>query len=544
MYAIILSVIVGFGLALVITPILIRLCEHSGWGRRIPALHHTHKEPVPRLGGLVLAVVFVTVETAIAFFYPAEWSQIPYRTEAFACCLAMFALGFLDDLSPLGAKRKLLAQIGIAFLAWALGMGIERFKVPFTDTVLELGGWGACLTLVWLVGTTNLINLIDGVDGLAAGISLMLMTLTAFVGTQGGHFEMLAAGMAGGLIGFLRYNFPPARIFLGDGGAYFLGFQIGLFSLIDSQKGTVVAVLVAPLFVLALPIIDTTLAILRRGMHGLPILRADRQHIHHRLLRTGFSHRQVVLLSYLLTMLFLAFGLVTIWTRGQYVAVLLGIAVVVLVFCAGQFSFSREWFAVRRVMDDSLEMRQEIQYGVSLARSLALEGSRSRTVLELWKDLVTVARKLGFSEVKLNLVGGQRCWRMEGASAAVRSISYQLQGGRLGTLELSAPRHPKGGRENVSANKDSGEYSCGGIANERLFEILSELVAEAWGESAISWQRQKGIRGTLKFEPALNAREPTNGQSKESPKVVPMGGVRSTERRDSSLPDLPHSKPG
>jgi UDP-GlcNAc:undecaprenyl-phosphate GlcNAc-1-phosphate transferase len=414
MYSIILTAIVGFCLALVITPILIRLCEHNGWGRRIPALHHTHKHPVPRIGGLVLAVVFVAVEIGIAILDPVEWVQIPHRKEVFVCCLAMFVLGFLDDLSPLGAKRKLLAQISIAFLAWALGMGIERLKVPFSDTVLELGGWGACLTIVWLVGTTNLINLIDGVDGLAAGISLMLMTLAAFVGIQGGHFELLAAGMAGGLLGFLRYNFPPARVFLGDGGAYFLGFQIGLFSLIDSQKGTVFAVLVAPLFVLALPIVDTTLAIFRRGIHGLPILRADRQHIHHRLLSTGLSRRQVVLLGYLLTMLFLAFGLVTIWTRGQYVAVLLGIAGVVLLFCAGRFSFSREWFAVRRVLENSLEMRQEIQYGLSLARSLALGGSRSRTVLELWKDLVTVARKLGFREVKLNLAGGATLLANEG----------------------------------------------------------------------------------------------------------------------------------
>jgi UDP-GlcNAc:undecaprenyl-phosphate GlcNAc-1-phosphate transferase len=135
MYAIALSVVLGFGLALVITPILIWLCDHNGWGRRVPALHHTHKQPVPRIGGLVLAAVFVAVEAGIAIFDPAEWGEIPHRTGALICCLSMFALGFLDDLKPLGAKRKLLAQICIAFLAWALGMGIERFKVPFTDTM-------------------------------------------------------------------------------------------------------------------------------------------------------------------------------------------------------------------------------------------------------------------------------------------------------------------------------------------------------------------------------------------------------------------------
>ena len=143
------------------------------------------------------------------------------------------------------------------------------------------------LTVLWLVGMTNLINLIDGVDGLAGGICLMLMGLLAYVGHDSGSYECLVSGMAGALLGFLWFNFPPARVYLGDSGAYFLGFQIGLFSIISSHKGTIFAALVAPLFVLALPILDTTLAILRRGLRGLPIFRADRRHIHHHCSKWG-----------------------------------------------------------------------------------------------------------------------------------------------------------------------------------------------------------------------------------------------------------------
>ena len=210
----------------------------------------------------------------------------------------MFALGFWDDLKPLGAKRKLLGQIAIALTVCAFGMGIQKFKIPFTSTILDLGGWGVLLTVLWLVGMTNLINLIDGVDGLAGGICLMLMGLLAYVGHDSGGFECLVSGMAGALIGFLWFNFPPARVYLGDSGAYFLGFQIGLFALINSHKGTVLAAMVAPLFVLALPILDTSLAILRRGLRGLPIFRADKRHLHHHLLHMGLSRRRVVFYFY------------------------------------------------------------------------------------------------------------------------------------------------------------------------------------------------------------------------------------------------------
>jgi hypothetical protein len=331
---------------------------------------------------------------------------------------------------------------------------------------------------------------------------------------------MLAAGMAGGLLGFLRYNFPPARIYLGDGGAYFLGFQIGLFSLIDSRKGTVFAVLIAPLFVLALPIIDTALAILRRGVHGLSIFRPDRQHIHHRLLRVGLSRRQVVLFSYSLTSLFLVLGLVTVWTRGQFLSVLLGVVVLVLLLCAGQFSFSREWFAVRRVMGNSLEMRQEIQYALLMARWLALEGNRGRTDLELWDDLVFVARKLGFSEVKLTHVDGQFSWQAEGSSATAWSASYQLQGGQFGMLKLSSH---SGTQARAAIENDSGQIPLRGIANERLFEILSELVAEAWAKTANSWRKQKNKNGGPKFESVSEAREAARVRSKELPEMILAG---------------------
>lgn len=128
--------------------------------------------------------------------------------------------------------------------------------------------------------------------------------------------QLLATGMAGALLGFLKFNFPPAKIYLGDGGAYFLGFQIGIFSLVSSQKGSVVAALVAPMFVLGLPIVDIVLAILRRGLRGLPVFRPDRRHLHHHLLDMGFSRRKVVLCIYSVTLVFMVMGFVAFWSNG------------------------------------------------------------------------------------------------------------------------------------------------------------------------------------------------------------------------------------
>ena len=288
--------LVGMGIVFLLIPPALG----AAWVRRLfqrgQDPHHTHRQPVPRLGGLALAIAFIGIEVFMAVVCPEQRAKIPGRLVVLLSSLAMFALGFWDDLKPLGAKRKLLGQIAIALTVCAFGIGIQKFKIPFTSTILDLGGWGVFLTVLWLVGMTNLINLIDGVDGLAGGICLMLMGLLAYVGHDSGSFECLVSGMAGALLGFLWFNFPPARVYLGDSGAYFLGFQIGLFAIINSHKGTIFAALVAPLFVLALPILDTTLAILRRGLRGLPIFRADRRHLHHHLLQMGLSRRRVVLL--------------------------------------------------------------------------------------------------------------------------------------------------------------------------------------------------------------------------------------------------------
>lgn len=485
----------GFGLVWIFLALIIRHCQSSK-PVRDSDLHHTHQGQIPRVGGLGLVGAFIILELFIALVFPESYGHIPSRPAAALSCLAMFGLGFWDDLRPLGARRKLLAQIFIALLACYFGLQIELFKIPFTGRVIALGGWSCLVTTAWLVGITNVMNLIDGVDGLAGGIALMLMALLVYVGSQNGTYVLLTAGMTGALLGFLQYNFPPARIYLGDGGAYFLGFQIGLFSIIGSHKGSVVAALIAPLFVLALPIVDAALAILRRGLQGLPVFRPDRRHLHHRLLKSGMSRRQVVLAMYGVSLLFLFLGFAAFWSRGHLVPVLSGLAALILLLCAGKLNFSREWFAVGRTLGNSLALRREVQYALALTSWLKREGGRSPSLRSLFEDLVFAARRLGFTSVKLTLADGQRSW---GDPERLRPRSFfrrELRSGRFGVLELGAPvcAHSTGVRH---PNQLCPGPACPCVGDPRLFEIMSELLAEGWIAAA---GRARPSRSQLRFD--------------------------------------------
>lgn len=533
--------LVGFGITVLTIPLILKVCNRCEVNR-FRDLHHSQKVPVPRFGGLALAVAFGGLELFMHVFLPEWRAALAVRPVVVWGSLAMFALGFADDLRPLGAKRKLLAQLLIAGFVYWSGVGIETVKIPFSDRVVQLHAWGGLVTVLWLVGITNLVNLIDGVDGLAGGIGLMLMTLLVYVGYQSGSFVFLAAGMSGALLGFLMFNFPPAKIYLGDGGAYFIGFQIGAFSLVNSHKGAVVAALTAPLFVLALPIVDTSLAILRRGLHGLPVFRPDRRHLHHQMLRTGMSRRQVVLSFYAVTLVCLVMGFAAFWSRGHLVPVLLGALVLILLFCAGRLSFAREWFAVGRTLGNSLAMRQEIQYALSLTAWLRQEANRCRGLDELFDCLVFAARRLGFLGLKLTLGDEERAWTEPGEEPAMHHClvtRHEMDGGRLGVIELRASRcgSAGGGMEGRPVGLHGCQASaCPCVAESRLFEIMSELLAEAWMKGARKWV---AAEATLRFDavrPEAASRRETPLQSR---RVVAGAGrvVRSSSKRIATLDD-------
>jgi UDP-GlcNAc:undecaprenyl-phosphate GlcNAc-1-phosphate transferase len=478
------SCLLGLSVSIVFIVLILKAHRHCRWAHREDELHHAHKVSIPRFGGIALAAALVS----IIWLFKTVQGQSLFHSEEYGPIitgsLAMFGLGLWDDFRPLGAKRKLAGQLLIASAIYFFGIGIHKFQVPFLHQTVDLGGWSWLVTVLWLVAMTNLINLIDGIDGLAGGICLMLMLLLTYVGNGAGNVSFIAAGMAGALLGFLWFNFPPAKIYMGDGGAYFLGFLIGSLTIINSQKGTIFAALIAPLFVLALPILDTALAILRRGSRGLPLFRADRGHIHHRLLESGHSRRKVVLGLYCFTAFFLLLGFAAFWFHGQHLALLLGISVLVVLLAAGKFNFSREWFAVGRMLGNSMEARSHIQYAVCQSRWLALEGARCQSIEKLCEDVVFIARKLGYGHVIIRLEDGEKMWRL----AAIKKedchcSQHNLPGNRHCFLELGMPRSPSVGSSATISQR----------TNEATFKITGDLLAEGWAKAIFTWKRQRQL---------------------------------------------------
>ena len=478
---------------MLLIPLILKASAEGRFFKRTTDFHHDGQNPVPRLGGLALVVAFVAIQLFAAVAYPDTKESAQDRLVILISSLAMFGLGFWDDLKPLGARKKLLGQILIAVFVCSFGISIQNFKVPFTDQILPLHALGILITILWLVAITNLINLVDGVDGLAGGISLMLMALLAYQCNS--TVQLLAAGMVGALLGFLRFNFPPARIYLGDGGAYFLGFQIGIFSLVSSQKGSIVAALVAPMFVLGLPIVDIILAILRRGLRGLPVFRPDRRHLHHHLLDMGFSRRKVVLSIYGVTLVFMVMGFITFWSKGHWTPILLGVFALILLLCAGGLGFSREWFSVGRIVGNSLAMRQDIQAALCLTRWLAMEASRRNSAESLWQDLVFVAQRLGYTSVKLTLENGTKCWEHPGATGPMQHSRHELRDGQGGFLELQAPEaSTDSSTPPPNPPTEDIEVFSTRLADHKMFCIMSELLAEGWANAAKNWDASRQAR--------------------------------------------------
>ncbi len=491
----ILSGLTGAGVGVAVIALILRLGRRMHSPRRAGELHHAGGVQKSRLGGVALVAAFISVVLLFNLLNGVHFHLASQHWAIVAASLAMFGLGLWDDLVILGARRKLVGQLIIATAACWMGIAINKFQIPFTGHVIDLGFWSWPVTVFWLVALTNLINLIDGVDGLAGGISLMLMILLVYVGGGSGDLSFIAAGMAGALLGFLWFNFPPARIYMGDGGAYFLGFLIGCKTIAGSQKGAVFAALTAPLFVMALPILDTTLAVLRRGVRGLPIFRADRGHIHHRLLENGFSRRQVVLATYAFTAIFLALGFVAFWWHGEHLAILLGFGLLVTLLAAGRLNFSREWFAVGRVLGDSMNMRAEIQYALAQTRWLAMEGARDRDVAGLCDDAVFIARKLGFDTVRIRLEDGERTWQITPARAGhCRLFRHPLPGHRYCFIELGVLQPVAGAdaaKSGASRQTNRNGKSPAAVAKE--FNILGELLAESWARAIAAWEKQNQL---------------------------------------------------
>jgi UDP-GlcNAc:undecaprenyl-phosphate GlcNAc-1-phosphate transferase len=322
--------IVPWLMAIALTPATIAFANRFDLLDR-PTARKAHTRPVAMLGGVAVFLSIVLGLAALApFVHPLrELAFGPGSLGALALgCGLMVALGLWDDLYDMSAFQKAVGQIAIASLTYWMGFKAGAIELPFGFDLSDAAPISFAVTVVWIVIVANAFNLIDGMDGLASGVSLITSLTVFLLANQYGATVPVIGSLAlsGALAGFLRFNLPPARIFLGDAGALSIGYLTAVLALASYQKAPAAVALIVPLLVLGLPLLDTILAILRRGLshlsaHGArglgvrdllsAVTRADRGHLHHLLLRNGLSVTQSLFVLYAICVALAAVGFQT-----------------------------------------------------------------------------------------------------------------------------------------------------------------------------------------------------------------------------------------
>lgn len=315
----ILTLIICFLLTLGITPLVKKLAYKIGATDQ-PNGRKVHQKIMPRMGGLAIYIGFIA---GFLILRPED----PYAGAIILGSAIILLTGMADDIFELSARVKLLGQLIAAVTVVLGGVQIEFINLPFGGEI-EFGPLSIPITILWIVGITNAINLIDGLDGLAAGVSTIGLATIGFMAMlKGDVFVMsIALILIVSTLGFLYFNFHPAKIFMGDTGALFLGYMIAVLSMLGFKNVTMIS-LVIPLIILGVPISDTFFAIIRRIVNKSPLHAPDKSHLHHCLLRIGFTHKQTVIIIYAIAAMFsmaaIIFSMSTVWGAMIVVAVLL-----------------------------------------------------------------------------------------------------------------------------------------------------------------------------------------------------------------------------
>ena len=405
MYSLFFLAAVSFVLSLSLTPLVrnvfrrIGVVDHPG-GRKL------HQRAIPCVGGLAVAAAYLLSYGCLllANFGAGAmvWHSLDLALRLAPAALVMLAIGLIDDVTGLNPWHKLGGQVLAAVIAFAAGIHIHGIAGR------ELGPWWSFpLTVLWLVGCANAVNLIDGVDGLAAGVGLFATCTTLVAALAQNNFALALATvpLAGCLLGFLRYNFNPATIFLGDCGSLFVGFLLGCYGVLWSQKAATILGMTAPLMALAIPLLDTGLAIARRFLRRQPIFGADRGHIHHRLLDRGLTPRKVALTLYACCALGAICSLLMMNrnTPGLVILLFCGIA-----WIGVQHLGYAEFGAAGRMFLDGAFRRL-------LTSQIALQSYEERlaaapTAEECWRIVLNASRDLGFHRIRMILAGHAFEW--------------------------------------------------------------------------------------------------------------------------------------
>ena len=441
--------IIALIISLAITPVVGILGERFG-ALDTPTARKVHTRPVPRSGGLAMIVAFLFALALSTLFMTDVTNRLilDRKTSFFLLgALITFGVGFFDDFHRLGPKIKFIFQIIGASLAFWGGLRIESLSGIGID--IQLGIFSYFITVFWFILFINAVNLIDGLDGLAAGVTFFTSVVLVILSVLKGEYlmAMLFGAFSGAVLGFLRYNFNPASIFMGDGGSYFLGYAIAGFSIMGSVKCQVGAAMMIPLLGLGVPVFDTILSPVRRFVLGKAMFWPDREHIHHKLISIGLSTKRVVLIIYGISLFLCMLAVLSVNFRDEQAGlflIVMGAGSVISVKRLGYFEFItydkvNGWF--KDIADEA---------GISRDRrsflSLQIETGKSKSFEELWQNITCALEVLEFDYAAFYLNNGAE------------------ERGSTGQLEISRSQNPferrktPAHRTSVSMRKEPPAY--------------------------------------------------------------------------------------
>jgi UDP-GlcNAc:undecaprenyl-phosphate GlcNAc-1-phosphate transferase len=399
--------IIAFLFSLVLTPLLGKLGLRFGAVDE-PDERKIHTKPITRCGGMGIFVSFFLTLAVGFLFFKTSLSDVLVLNSQTALillgALIAFGIGLVDDFHRLGSTIKFLFHILGATLAFLGGLKIGYLDLLGLD--IQFGIMSYFITVFWFVLLINAVNLIDGLDGLAGGITFFACTVMVILAIVKGNFliAMLFAALGGSTLGFLRYNFNPATIFLGDGGSYFLGYSIAALSIMGSIKTQMGALMLIPLVGLGVPLFDTILSPIRRFIIGSDMFNPDKGHIHHKLVGMGLSTKRAVWIIYAISICLCAFSLLLVNLRDEQVGlflIVLAAASVIFLQKLGYFEYftSDKIFGWLQDLTDEAGIKRDRRTFLSMQMHMAA----SENMYQLWGRVIQTAEKIQLNSVHLEL---------------------------------------------------------------------------------------------------------------------------------------------
>jgi UDP-GlcNAc:undecaprenyl-phosphate/decaprenyl-phosphate GlcNAc-1-phosphate transferase len=419
----ILAFLMTLGASSFLTVIVRNLARRHGWLHSAHQQRHIHSRPMPRLGGVAIYISFVLAVVLALTLFPHFTTSLPISKNALMSIIApaslVFALGLYDDVFGSSPYLKFGVQTVAAIWLYLANISIERIDLLHGEGLRTMVGLP--LTIFWVLLITNAFNLIDGLDGLTAGSALFTAIVLCVQSMISDSYEVafLAVLLAGAILGFLRFNYHPATIFLGDSGSLFIGFLISALALAGSQKSTIMLAVAIPVVSCGLPILDVALAVMRRYMNGKPLFDADQDHIHHKLLKLGFSQRNAVLTLYAASACFAVVSLLMF--HGGTLVALLVLVTGVGVYAGLRHLHYEEFGELRRLIQQLFRQREIIRNNLRVRRVARLLES-CEDAADFVGLMEEALRPLGFFGYRLSLTPDEDTSLLDAASPHLHRV--------------------------------------------------------------------------------------------------------------------------